>query len=64
MTFNITFSCYYTYQVEVEGDAEKYEDFSDEMEEEVFERAYDEFCIMRRSPIADLCYDEVEVEAL
>lgn len=56
----VTFTCYYNYDVEV--DNKTYEEDPDLAEDEAIEEAYDEFCTMRRSPIADLTYDEVEVE--
>ena len=56
----VTFSCYYDYDVEV--DNELYEEDPEAAEDEAIEKAYDEFCAMRRTPIADLTYDEVEVE--
>ena len=56
----VTFSCYYDYDVEV--DNETYEEDHEAAEDEAIEKAYDEFCAMRRTPIADTSYDEVEVE--
>lgn len=56
----VTFSCYYDYEVEV--DNEFYEEDPEAAEDEAIEKAYDEFCAMRRTPIADTSYDEVEVE--
>lgn len=58
----VTFSCYYDYDVEV--DNETYEEDPDCAKDEAIEKAYDEFCAMRRTPIADTSYDEVEVEVL
>lgn len=56
----VTFTCYYNYEVTV--DPELYEEDPEAAEDKAIEKAYDEFCEMRREPIADLTYDEVEVE--
>jgi hypothetical protein len=56
----VTFSCYYDYDVEV--DNELYEEDPEAAEDEAIEKAYDKFCAMRRTPVADCTYDEVEVE--
>ena len=56
----VTFTCYYEYEVTV--DPELYEEDPVAAEDEAIEKAYDEFCAMRRTPIADTSYDEVEVE--
>lgn len=58
----VTFSCYYDYDVEV--DNELYEEDPEAAEEDAIAKAYDEFCEMRREPVADTTYDEVEVEVL
>lgn len=59
-TIRVTFTCYYNYDVEI--DSKSYEENPEAAEDEAIEEAYDEFCAMRRTPIADLTYDEVEVE--
>lgn len=56
----VTFTCYYEYEVTV--DPKLYEEDPDAAEEDAISKAYDEFCAMRRYPVADLTYDEVEVE--
>lgn len=56
----VTFTCYYKYEVTV--DPELYEKDPEAAEDEAIAKAYDEFCEMRREPIADLTYHEVEVE--
>ena len=56
----VTFTCYYNYEVTV--DPELYEEDPEAAEEDAIAKAYDEFCEMRREPIADLTYHEVEVE--
>lgn len=56
----VTFTCYYKYEVTV--DPELYEEDPEAAEDEAIAKAYDEFCEMRREPIVDLTYDEVEVE--
>ena len=56
----VTFSCYYDYDVEV--DNETYEEDPEAAEDEAIEKAYDEFCAMRRYPVADTSYDEVEAK--
>lgn len=58
----VTFYCSYDYDVEV--DNERYEEDPEAAEDEAIEEAYDEFCAMRRTPIADTSYDEIEVEVL
>lgn len=59
-TIRVTFTCYYDYDIEV--DDEIYEEFPNLAEDEAIKKAYDQFCAMRRTPIADTSYDEVEVE--
>lgn len=61
-TIRVTFSCYYDYDVEV--DSEVYEEDPDRAEDEAIAKAYDEFCAMRRYPVADTSYDEVETEVV
>lgn len=56
----VTFTCYYEYEVTV--DPELYEEDPEAAEENAIAKAYDEFCAERRYPVADLTYDEVEVE--
>lgn len=56
----VTFTCYYEYEVTV--DPELYEEDPEAAEENAIAKAYDEFCEARRYPVADLTYDEVEVE--
>ena len=58
----VTFTSYYDYDVEV--DNEIYEEDPDRAEDEAIGKAYDQFCAMRRTPIADTSYDAVEVEVL
>ena len=58
----VTFTCYYDYDVEV--DNETYEEDPDRAENEAIDKAYDQFCAMRRTPIADTSYNAVEVETL
>ena len=56
----VTFTCYYEYEVTV--DPKLYEEDPEAAEEDAIAKAYDEFCEARRYPVADLTYDEVEVE--
>lgn len=60
MKVNVTFTCYYEYEVTV--DPELYEEDPDAAEREAIVKAYDEFCTERQYPVTDLTYDEVEVE--
>lgn len=50
MEYKVTFTQYYTYEVTAEN------------EEEAFDSAYEDFVSDMRSPIANTCYDDVEVE--
>lgn len=61
-TIRVTFTCYYDYDIKV--DDEVYEEFPGLAENNAIERAYDQFCEMRRTPIADTSYDKMEVEVL
>ena len=56
----VTFTCYYEYEVTVSP--ELYEEDPVAAENEAIEKAHEEFCTMRLYPVADLTYDEVEVE--
>ena len=51
MKYTVYFTRYYTYDVEADN------------EDDAFDKAYDEFSSDNRCPIADLSYDEVEIEA-
>lgn len=62
MTFNVMFTCYYYYEIEIEATVEEYEKDPEGLEDAAIREAYDQFCAMRRTPIADTSYDEVEVE--
>lgn len=56
----VTFTCYYEYEVTI--DPNFYEEDPVAAEKDAIAKAYDEFCADRMSPIADIYYDEVEVE--
>lgn len=58
----VIFYCSYDYDIAV--DDEVYEEFPGLAENDAIERAYDQFCEMRRTPIADTSYDKMEVEVL
>lgn len=57
---HVTFIRYYQYEIEVDDDL--YEDNPCEAEEKAIKEAEEEFCRLQRRPIADLTYDEAEVE--
>lgn len=59
-TARVTFVRYYTYEVEV--DDEVYEEDIDQAEDEALDQAYDCFKTEQYRPIADIDYDEVEIE--
>lgn len=50
--YRIVFTEYYDFEVEAEN------------EDEAYEIGYDMYGTVKRCPIANLCYDEVEVECL
>lgn len=62
MKATVTFTRYYIYEVEIEEDVEDYEADPERCEEEIFDKAYDLFSQECRYPVADLSYNEVEIE--
>ena len=46
----VTFTCYYNYDVQAED------------EDDAIDKAYRKYEACKRRPIADTCYDEVDVE--
>lgn len=57
---HVTFTRYYSYEVEI--DDELYEEDIEAAEEQAIEDAYEQYEVLKRQPIADVSYDEVEVE--
>ena len=57
---HVTFTCYYNYEVEI--DDTLYNEDPDAAEEQAIEDAYEQYEALRRYPVADTTYDEVEVE--
>lgn len=57
---HITFTCYYSYEVEI--DDELYEENIEAAEEQAIEDAYEQYETLKKCPIADTTYDEVEIE--
>lgn len=61
MIANVTFTCYYEYEVKLPDTIAKlYEDDPQRVEDFAIERAYEGYCETRRTPITS--YNEVEVE--
>lgn len=48
--YTVTFTLYYTYEVEADN------------EDEAFDNAYEEFCSDMRYPVASTSYDFVDIE--
>lgn len=57
---HVTFTCYYTYEVEIDDDL--YDDDPWAAEEQAIEEAREQYEAFKRRPVADTLYDEVEVE--
>ena len=57
---HVTFTQYFDYDVEV--DDALYEEDPWAAEEAAIAQAYDEYCSLKRTPIADTTYDDVEVK--
>lgn len=57
---HVTFTCYYNYEVEI--DDELYEEDIKAAEEQALEDAYAQYEALKRHPVADVNYDEVEIE--
>lgn len=57
---HVTFTCYYNYEVEIDDNL--YDEDPEAAEKQAVEDAYEEYEALKRSPIADTTYDEVEVE--
>lgn len=57
---HVTFTCYYNYEVEI--DDELYDKDPEAAEEQAIEDAYEQYETLKRYPVADVTYDEVEVE--
>lgn len=61
-TARVTFVQYFTYDVEL--DEELYEENPFEAEEKAIAAAYEDYCELKRTPIADTTYDDVEIEVI
>ena len=57
---HVTFTCYYNYEVEI--DDELYDEDPWAAEEQAIEEAREHYEALKRYPVADTTYDEVEVE--
>lgn len=57
---HVTFTCYYNYEVEIDNDL--YDEDPWAAEEQAIEDAREQYEALKRCPIADTTYDEVEVE--
>ena len=57
---HVTFTCYYNYEVEI--DDKLYDEDPEAAEEQALEDAREQYEALKRQPIADITYDEVEVE--
>ena len=57
---HVTFICYYNYEVEI--DDKLYEEDPWAAEEQAIEDAREQYEALKRHPVADTTYDEVEVE--
>ena len=57
---HVTFIRYYNYEVEIDNDL--YDEDPWAAEEQAIEDAREQYEVLKRCPIADLTYDEVEVE--
>ncbi len=57
---HVTFTCYYSYEVEI--DDELYDEDPWAAEEQAIEDAHEQYSAVKRCPVADTAYDEVEVE--
>lgn len=60
MIAHITFTQYFDYDVEMDEELYKQDPF--EAEEKAIAEAYEDYCAMKRTPIADTTYDAVEIE--
>lgn len=57
---HVTFTCYYSYEVEIDDNL--YDEDPWAAEEQAIEDAREQYEALKRRPIADTTYDEVEVE--
>lgn len=57
---HVTFTCYYSYEVEI--DDTLYDEDPWAAEEQAIEDAYKQYEALKRRPVADTTYNEVEVE--
>ena len=57
---HVTFTCYYSYEVEIDNDL--YDEDPWAAEEQAIEDARAQYEALKRRPVADTTYDEVEVE--
>lgn len=57
---HVTFTCYYCYEVEI--DDALYDEDPWAAEEQAIDEAREQYEALKRQPIADATYDEVEVE--
>lgn len=57
---HVTFTCYYNYEIEIDDDLYDKDPYA--AEEQAIEDAYEQYETLKRDPVADVTYDEVEVE--
>lgn len=57
---HVTFTCYYSYEVEIDNNL--YDEDPWAAEEQAIEDAREQYEALKSRPIADTTYDEVEVE--
>lgn len=57
---HVTFTCYYSYEVKIDDDLYNEDPWA--AEEQAIEDAHEQYEALKRYPVADTTYDEVEVE--
>lgn len=57
---HVTFTRYYNYEVKIDDNL--YDEDPWAAEEQAIENAYEQYEAVKRYPVADVTYDEVEVE--
>ena len=57
---HVTFICYYNYEVEIDDNLYNEDPWA--AEEQAIEDAREQYEVLKRYPVADTTYDEVEVE--
>lgn len=57
---HVTFTCYYNYEVEIDDNLYNEDPWA--AEEQAVEDAFAQYETLKRYPVADTTYDEVEVE--